>query len=108
VDSPYLAARHTRAQDGVTAHVTAMRRRAEEPAAAKRYATWLNETRDHLGRVPGGWEPVRAIKAELRKGEKVIAERPVTIEADGTVCSGQPLANRAVSPDQRCGRMAAG
>ncbi len=94
VDSPYLAARHARAQDEITAHVTAMRRRVEEPAAAKRYAAWLDATRDHLARVPGGWEPVRAIKAELRKGEKVITERPVTVEADGTVCSGQPLANR--------------
>ena len=94
VDSPYLAARHARAQDEITAHVTAMRRRVEEPAAATRFEKWLGETRDYVGRVPGGWEPVRAIKAELRKGEKVITERPVTVEADGTVCSGQPLANR--------------
>ncbi len=94
VESPYLVARHARAQDEIAAHVTAMRQRTQAPAAAARMATWLDETRAYLGRVPTGWEPLRATKAELRKGDKVIAERPVTVEADGTVCGGQPLANR--------------
>ena len=94
VESPYLVARHARAQDEIAAHVTAMRQRAQAPAPAARLATWLDETRAYLGRVPTGWEPLRATKAELRKGDKVITERPVTVETDGTVCGGQPLANR--------------
>lgn len=94
VESPYLVARHARAQDEIAAHVTAMRRQAQAPAAAARLATWLDETRAYLGRVPSGWEPLRATKAELRKGDKVITERPVTVETDGTVYGGQPLANR--------------
>ena len=94
VESPYLAARHARAQDEIAAHVTAMRQRAQASAPAARMATWLDETRTYLGRVPSGWEPLRATKAELRKGDKVITERPVTVETDGTVCGGQPLANR--------------
>ena len=94
VESPYLVARHARAQDEIAAHVTAMRRQAQAPAGAARLATWLDETRAYLGRVPSGWEPLRATKAELRKGDKVITERPVTVETDGTVYGGQPLANR--------------
>ncbi len=92
VDSPYLAARHERTQNELAAHVIAMREKVREPAAAARYAKWLDDTRGYLSRVPTGWEPVRAIQAELRKSDKVIAERPVSVEADGTVCTGQPLA----------------
>ncbi len=94
VESPYLVARHERAQDEIAAHVTAMRQHAQATASAARLTTWLDETRAHLGRVPTGWEPLRATKAELRKGDLVITERPVTVETDGTVCGGQPLANR--------------
>ena len=94
VESPYLVTRHARAQDEITAHATAMRQNAQAPAAATRMATWLDETRAYLSRAPSGWEPLRAMKAELRKGDKVIVERPVTVETDGTVAGGQPLANR--------------
>jgi hypothetical protein len=94
VDSPYLAARHDRTQNELAAHVIAMRERVQESAAAPRYSAWIDDSRAYLGRVPSGWEPIRAIKAELRKDDKVIAERPVSIEADGTVCSGQPLGSR--------------
>jgi len=94
VESPYLVARHERAQDEIAAHVTAMRQHAQATASAARLTTWLDETRAHLGRVPTGWEPLRATKAELRKGDLVITERPVSVETDGTVWGGQPLANR--------------
>ena len=90
VDSEYLAARHRRAQDAVTAHVKAMRARADDPAVAERFQTWLEETRSFIARVPNGWQQP-PLKAEIVKGGKVMADRAVTIDADGTIRADQPL-----------------
>ncbi|MEO6245874.1 MAG: PSD1 and planctomycete cytochrome C domain-containing protein [Opitutaceae bacterium] len=84
VASPYLTARHDRAAEDLNAHVLALRRHAAEPAAAARFATWLDEIRAHLARVPGAWErPLPA--SEVVKAGKPVMERAVAVEDDGTV-----------------------
>ena len=97
VESPYLAARSARLKTELTSVIAALRQRAAAPAAVARQAVWLDETRAYLGRVPGGWEPVREAKFEFRRGEKVLSERTATLDADGTLRPDKPLVFRESS-----------
>jgi hypothetical protein len=94
VESPYLAARYARTNDELTALVASLRQRVAEPAAAVRFAAWTDETRAYLGRVPSGWEPIRDATFEFRLRDKVLPERTVGFEADGTLRPDKPLAFR--------------
>lgn len=110
VDSPYLAARHERAKAELAAVVATLRQRPAAPAAAARLATWTEEIRAYLARVPGGWEPIREAKFEFRLRDKVLPERTATLDAEGTLRTDKPLAFResvrlSFRPDE--GRVAA-
>lgn len=94
VASPYLAARHDRTQAELAAHVLALRARATEPAGAVRFAAWQDEMRSYLDRFPGGWEPARATVSEVFMSDKVQANRSVTVDAEGFVCTDKPLVSR--------------
>jgi len=91
VDSPYLAARHERAQAELDSLVATLRQRAAEPAAAPRLAAWTQETRTYLDRVPGGWEPVRDAAFEFRLRDQVLPERTAALDPDGTLRPDKPL-----------------
>jgi hypothetical protein len=94
VESPYLAARHERAKTELAKYVTTLRQRPADPAVTARLAKWSEETRAYLGRVPTGWEPIRAATSELRLRDKVLPERTATLDADGTLRTDKPLAFR--------------
>ena len=94
VESPYLAARYGRAKDELAALVANLRQRVADPAAAARFTAWTDETRAYLGRVPSGWEPIRDATFEFRLRDKVLPERTVVFEADGTLRPDKPLAFR--------------
>jgi hypothetical protein len=94
VDSPYLASRLGAAQAAVLAQQTALRKPVTEPAAANRHATWIAEQRLYTSRFPTGWEPVRATVTELRKNDQTLADRVVTVDAEGTVTADKPSAFR--------------
>ncbi len=90
VESPYLRLRHERATAELQAQVGALRRHAQEPAAAARFTAWLATARDHLARVPAGWEyPIPA--AAVMKATKPVEGRAITVDADGTVRVPQTL-----------------
>ena len=91
VESPYLVARHRSLQTELATQLAALRQPVTGPAAS-RHAAWIAEQRAYVNRVPGGWEPVRATAAELRKNDQALADRTVTVAADGTVNTDQPLA----------------
>ena len=91
VASPYLAVRHRRTEAELTALITTMRQRVVEPTDAARFATWIDETRTYLNRVPSGWEPVKNATAEFRLRDKVIPAHPLKIEPDGTLRLEKPL-----------------
>ncbi len=84
VTSPYLVARRDRAAHDLSAHVAALRVHATEPEAAQRFAAWQEEVRAHLTRAPDGWERPAPTAAVMKAG-KPLADRPATIESDGTV-----------------------
>ena len=92
LESPYLVERHKRLQKELASQTAALRLPVTESSAAARYAAWIAEQRAYVGRVPGGWEPVRAIATELRKNDRVLADRTVTVAADGSVTTDKPLA----------------
>jgi hypothetical protein len=94
VDSPYLASRLGAARAAVLAQQTALRKPVTEPAAASRHAAWIAEQRLYTSRFPTGWEPVRATVTELRKNDQALADRVVTVDAEGTVTADKPSALR--------------
>ena len=94
VDSPYLASRLGAARAAVLAQQTALRKPVTEPAAANRHAAWIAEQRLYTSRFPTGWEPVRATVTELRKNDQALADRVVTVDAEGTVTADKPVAFR--------------
>ena len=94
VDSPYLASRLGAAQAAVLAQQTALRKPVTEPAAANRHAAWIAEQRHYTSRFPTGWEAVRAAVTELRKNDQALADRVVTVDAEGTVTADKPSAFR--------------
>lgn len=94
VESPYLAARYARANAELAALLASLRQRVADPAAAVRFGAWSGETRAYLGRVPSGWEPIRDATSEFRLRDKVLPERTVGFEADGTLRPDKPLAFR--------------
>jgi hypothetical protein len=92
VPSPYLAARHERLQTELAALLVSLRQRGTEPSAAARLTSWIEETRDYLGRVPGGWEPIREATFEFRRGALELPERTAAFDVDGTFQPSKPLA----------------
>ncbi len=93
VESPYLRSRAQRAEAELRAHVAALRKHASEPAAAGRFAAWLDEARAQLARVPGGWMQAPVTVAVMRAG-KAVADRKVEVGVDGTVRAEKALARQ--------------